>query len=261
MAQASMRFTWRTLAALTVLALIASFGAVPDSLDEIRAIEAVPPEWPDGVIAALVIVDKLVTAELGIVIGLLLSKRTGLARSALLGENPPLAPSRGRLVPIIAEAAAIGIGLGLANLAVAWLLLVQLQLVPEAAVTVDQGWIWWKMVLVSVSAGVNEELVFRLGAMTLFAWLVACLTGRNPAGPAAAWTGGLLAAFLFAASHFTNVSELTLGIASAMIVGNVSNGLVFGWLYWQRGLESAIVAHGSLDVVLKVLGPALGIWI
>jgi membrane protease YdiL (CAAX protease family) len=31
----------------------------------------------------------------------------------------------------------------------------------------------------------------------------------------------------------------------------------FGYLYWKRGLESAMLAHFSADVVLHVLGPIL----
>jgi membrane protease YdiL (CAAX protease family) len=30
-------------------------------------------------------------------------------------------------------------------------------------------------------------------------------------------------------------------------------GVAFGWLYWKRGLESAIVAHFSADIILHVL--------
>jgi hypothetical protein len=32
---------------------------------------------------------------------------------------------------------------------------------------------------------------------------------------------------------------------------------VYGWLYWRRGLLSAMVAHFATDVVLHGLTPAL----
>jgi hypothetical protein len=32
---------------------------------------------------------------------------------------------------------------------------------------------------------------------------------------------------------------------------------VFGWLYWRRGLEAAIVAHFAADLVLHVAAPLL----
>jgi membrane protease YdiL (CAAX protease family) len=31
--------------------------------------------------------------------------------------------------------------------------------------------------------------------------------------------------------------------------------LVFGYLYWQRGLGSAMLAHFLADLVLRVIGP------
>lgn len=35
------------------------------------------------------------------------------------------------------------------------------------------------------------------------------------------------------------------------------SGILFGWLYCKHGLESAMVAHLSLDVVLHVVGELL----
>jgi len=41
-------------------------------------------------------------------------------------------------------------------------------------------------------------------------------------------------------------------IARAVILNGIP-GVAFGWLYWQRGLEAAMVAHFSADLVLHVL--------
>lgn len=43
-------------------------------------------------------------------------------------------------------------------------------------------------------------------------------------------------------------------MAHAML-GNGLGGLVFGWLYWKRGL---VAAHFATDVVLYVVAPAVG---
>jgi len=34
-----------------------------------------------------------------------------------------------------------------------------------------------------------------------------------------------------------------------------SVGVVFGYLYWKRGLEAAMIAHGTADVVMHVGRP------
>jgi len=46
---------------------------------------------------------------------------------------------------------------------------------------------------------------------------------------------------------------LTALYVSRIIVLNLS-GVVFGWLYWKRGLENAMMAHFSTDIVLHVIG-------
>ena len=45
------------------------------------------------------------------------------------------------------------------------------------------------------------------------------------------------------------------GLSAGM--GNGSIGVIFGWLYWKKGLESAMIAHFSSDVVLHVITPLM----
>ena len=35
-----------------------------------------------------------------------------------------------------------------------------------------------------------------------------------------------------------------------LLLGNAAGGLIFGWLYWQKGLESAMLAHIFAHVVM-----------
>jgi len=36
---------------------------------------------------------------------------------------------------------------------------------------------------------------------------------------------------------------------------NGIGGIIFGWLYWKKGLESAMISHFSADIVLQVIFP------
>jgi len=36
---------------------------------------------------------------------------------------------------------------------------------------------------------------------------------------------------------------------------NGIGGMVFGWLYWKKGLEFAIISHFSADIVLQIIVP------
>jgi membrane protease YdiL (CAAX protease family) len=46
-------------------------------------------------------------------------------------------------------------------------------------------------------------------------------------------------------------------VVGRTILVNAAAGLVFGWLYWRRGLEVAMLAHFSADLVLHVAAPLL----
>jgi membrane protease YdiL (CAAX protease family) len=49
------------------------------------------------------------------------------------------------------------------------------------------------------------------------------------------------------------VIPLTPLVITRTIILNALVGVVCGWLYWKRGLESAMLAHFSADLVLHVL--------
>lgn len=102
--------------------------------------------------------------------------------------------------------------------------------------------------------GISEEILLRFGLMTLIVWLSAkVLKGTKPA---AYWTGIVLAAVLFAIGHFPAVYGVIenpgIVLLTYVFIGNAVGGLIFGWLYWKKGLESAFVGHVFLHVVLVI---------
>ena len=100
--------------------------------------------------------------------------------------------------------------------------------------------------------GITEELLLRFGVMTLIVWIVFKLTKRL--NNTAYWIGIALSTILFAVGHFPavfgvvpNPSTLLL---SYILIGNSIGGVIFGWLYWKKGLESAIIAHAFAHVAM-----------
>ena len=53
------------------------------------------------------------------------------------------------------------------------------------------------------------------------------------------------------------ITQITPLIIARAIILNGIGGIVFGWLYWKKGLESAMVSHFTSDMVLHVLFPLL----
>lgn len=114
--------------------------------------------------------------------------------------------------------------------------------------------------LASASAGIVEEIVMRLGIMTLLVWVMARIGKRDPLQPAVAWPGNVAAALAFGLIHLPTAAafgEITPGIVVFVLGGNGMAGAVFGWLYWRKGLLAAMLAHFTTDVVIHVIVPAL----
>lgn len=100
--------------------------------------------------------------------------------------------------------------------------------------------------------GITEEILMRFGLMTLFVWVVSKITKNLHAK--VYWIGLCLAAVLFGLGHlplaFTAVETPTLPLFFYILSGNILGGLVFGWLYWKKGLETAMIAHIVTHIVM-----------
>jgi membrane protease YdiL (CAAX protease family) len=103
--------------------------------------------------------------------------------------------------------------------------------------------------------GVTEELLLRWGVMTILVWFAWALPKRRQdvPGPGHIWFGIVVSAFLFGAGHLPAASILAgplNSVAVVWVVGvNTSFGLLFGYLFWRYGLESAMIAHGLTHLV------------
>jgi len=116
----------------------------------------------------------------------------------------------------------------------------------------------WKGFLASFYGGIAEEIQLRLFVMSLLAW-VGSFISRTPEGkPTSAvfWIANILAATLLGLLHLPAAAlivPLTALFVVRTILLNSVGGIIFGWLYQTRGLESAMIAHFSADIVLHVL--------
>ena len=111
--------------------------------------------------------------------------------------------------------------------------------------------------LASFEGGITEEILLRLFVMSAIAWMLSRIWRQRPAGMF--WAAIVASAFLFGLIHVPATAALvplTPLVVTRAVVLNGLVGVVAGWLYWRRGLESAMVAHFSADLVVHV---ALGI--
>jgi len=123
--------------------------------------------------------------------------------------------------------------------------------------------------LASLTAGIGEEIAFRLFVLSLWAALLLALVRwlRRPAlRPAALWTANVLAALAFAAGHLGSAMALA-GVSSPaalpsaelveLAVLNGGLGLLAGRAFIRHGLPAAAGVHFWADIVWHVLFPVL----
>jgi membrane protease YdiL (CAAX protease family) len=103
--------------------------------------------------------------------------------------------------------------------------------------------------------GITEELLLRWGLMTALVWLAwrFLQQRRGPVRAGFVWLAIAVSALVFGAGHLPAASVL-LGAMDVSVVAfvigvNTAFGLLFGYLFWRFGLESAMIAHALAHVV------------
>ncbi|MBF6612930.1 MAG: CPBP family intramembrane metalloprotease [Chloroflexi bacterium] len=120
----------------------------------------------------------------------------------------------------------------------------------------------WKSMLACLYGGFSEEVLLRLGLQTLLAGGIRALMKERTVPPTGAvmWPAIVLSNIAFGAGHLpatTAVVPLTPIVVARALVLNSVVGVPCGYLYWKKGLEAAMIAHGTADVVLHVGGSLL----
>ncbi len=103
--------------------------------------------------------------------------------------------------------------------------------------------------------GITEELLLRWGLMTALVWLAWRFAQHRQGVPRAGyvWLAITVSALLFGAGHLPAASvligALDVNVVVFVIGANTAFGLLFGYLFWRYGLESAMIAHAVAHVV------------
>lgn len=118
----------------------------------------------------------------------------------------------------------------------------------------------WKTLLVSFYGGIAEEVIMRLFFMTFLVWISFKIKRTFTGQPTAIgiWIAIILSSVIFGLGHLP-ITGAVVDINAAVIIRAIAlngvGGVIFGWLYWKRGLESAMIAHFTADIALHVITP------
>lgn len=240
---------WGLLAGLSAVAVMPyMMQLMPQAFENLRI--------PLPALVVLQGIQALVLLGLLSLLGLRMGHRVGLGSPLLqawIGRHE--VPSLHALKPL--QAVALGV---LAALAVLGASLVLDPLLPEplhAIADPGAGRSALNGLLASFYGGIAEELQLRLFLMTLLVWLFGMFGRRQPRA-VAYWVAIVVAAVLFGAGHLPAAAKLW-GLSDIVVFRTIAlnavAGVAFGWLYWKRGIEMAMLGHFSADIVLHVLAP------
>ena len=256
------KISWKVFFVVLALVLVSGILKAPMIIANEYADQ--PDLWIN-IILSVTLSTLIIYGLLG-AIGLLLAFRVGLGLPFIegwAGKNP-LEGRFGKITMTALVAAAIltVMGLGVRYLTAPMILAAfEAKNIPISALGEAVQVPWWATLLSALSAGIGEEIGFRLGLLTILIWVVGWLwhddVGRIK--PVGFWLANLVVAVLFGAFHLTNLSAAGLPLIAGLVIraifGNGLLALAFGWLYQRYGLESAMFTHFLLDVFLYVLLP------
>lgn len=253
------KFPWRVFWFLLIASLGGAAAALPLLLEVFRPlVQSAPrPSIPLPLLIAVGVAQNAILLALVIGVGLLLARKLDvgapLLESRLYHEQPRVSARDSLKSGVL-----VGIGVGIVLLVV---LLIAAPHLPGLPFVSAARAAVWKRVLACFYGGIDEEVLSRLFLLTLIAWLGTRVFQKQKArlSTVTFWSANTIVAILFGLGHLPNAAMVMRITPTVVILALALNGIAalsFGYLYWKRGLESAIIAHFCADFVVYVLGPA-----
>lgn len=248
-----------------VLFFLGLTGIVSVLLIDLNALVALIPNTTTDItitpaLKLLSLVQPSLILTVAVFIGIALAPRVGLsapAAEALASGGDVVTPLRSQFAPGVAGGLVGGICIVLISL---------LSKPFLSAGAIDRIGSFSKLVPLPTRVlygGLTEELLLRWGFMTLVVWAMwrVLKKGQNVPTRAHFVFGILLSSLVFGAGHlpvaFTLLPDaFTLPLVLFVIFANSTFGVIAGYLYWKKGLESAMIAHIVGHLVLALASSA-----
>ncbi|TSB47450.1 CPBP family intramembrane glutamic endopeptidase [Alkalicoccobacillus porphyridii] len=238
------------VAVLTLLPMLVEL--LPQQLEEL----GVPLTLPVELLALLSLINPLLFIVAGLLVGHFLAERTGFF-SFVYEKDRYGKPLLSRLAGVFNISSLLGVMGGVIMLTVDFLLqpfLPEVLYLSDAGSTID----FFDLATRLLYGGIAEELMLRWGVMTLVVFILWKIFQRKNAQPSSVivWSGIILSALLFGLGHYgatVAATEMTPIIFARMIFLNGLGGVIYGWLYWRKGLEAAMIAHMATHVTFVII--------
>ena len=128
----------------------------------------------------------------------------------------------------------------------------------QAARTRMEGLISWpSAAYVCAGAPMQEEILFRLFLFSGLAWAMQSLLkrGNQTRSKVPIWSAIVVSGLVFGLFHVLagqSVAWWRPTYSQIFLDPRTYIGMVLAWVYWKRGIETAFIAHSTLNVVVFV---------
>lgn len=235
----------------------------------ILSLLAITPPLPEGVelllplttLKLLSLIQPFILLTIASLIGVNLAHRVNLSApvlEAIASGNSPIPALKPQLIPGLMGGLLAGLALSL------FFQLWQPFLPNDFLTKAEQFSPNLHFLTRILYGGITEEILLRWGWMTLLVWIPWRFFQKRQGNPDVFWVelAILLSSILFGLGHlplaFSLTEQVNVALVSYIIVANSLFGFIGGYLYWKKGLESAMIAHIFSHVMIILIGSGLG---
>ena len=248
-----------------ILFLLGLSGVVTILLIDLPALVALMPRTIDipaitPALKLLSLVQPALLLAVAVLVGVALAPRVGLsapAAEALAAGGNVFASLRSQLLPGVVGGIIGGLSIVLVSV------LTRPYLSADAIDRIGRFSKVMPLPTRILYGGLTEEVLLRWGFMTLVVWAAWRVLQKGRNAPTSAYFVGaiLLSSLVFGAGHLPLAYILlpdSFGPALVLFVifANSAFGVFAGFLYWIRGLESAMIAHIVCHLVMAFASSA-----
>jgi len=256
-----MLVNWKVFWVLLVASVFGAICITPYTLSmlSVRSGSSEGLPIPLHVLLALQMLQNVVLSAIFIFFGLYLAGRVGLS-APLLEEWSRGGEVKSAFKAILGTSTLLGMLAGILTAALDLVFCSMFPNEPIYAVKLPTPPAWQGF-LASFYGAINEEILSRLFLMSLFIWMLSKIgkEGGKPVG-LTIWLAIAVTAVISGLLHLPSTAILipiTPFIIARSIILNGIAGAIFGWLYWRKGLESAIMSHFTADIIIHGILPLL----
>ena len=255
-----MRFNTRLFVILWLAGLAGVLSFLLIDLDALIKILPIPAETeipPIPALRLLSLIQQAIILTVAVLVGVALASKVGLSSpvaEAATSGGDAVSALKPQIIPGIIGGLAGGVSLVLIAA------VLKPFLSPEMLARIGEFGRVLPFPTRLLYGGILEELLLRWGLMTLLVWAAWWLFQKGRGQPKPSFFVGaiVISSLVFAIGHlpiaFMLFPEPTLALTLFVIIGNSAFGLIAGYLYWKKGLESAMIAHALTHVVMFTAG-------